>query len=352
MHFMTMTRCIPAFLLAWLLLAVLPAAGADETVTVFESAPIDYDKTTEQPLDREGLTVLGFGQIVQRQVLLPARPDNQRDARRIVARVEIEPVPIEKDGKLRPGDPWTRIGSVSISREANGPVQAGEAEVMRFITGFGGPGVFEQDVTSLAPLLAGPTTVRLFISTYMNPGWRATLTFTYSEQGVGFRRPAFARPLFTEPFVTAEQPRLTATISVPPDLAQPRLRVISTGHATDGRGGDEFVTRRHVLRIDDRQVVAWRPWAEAGGPLRQGNPTSGRVLIDGRQLWSSDLDRSGWNPGDVVHPLIIPLPELTPGRHTIELAIEDIRPRETEEGPHGYWRTSAVVVADEPWPEP
>jgi hypothetical protein len=94
----------------------------------------------------------------------------------------------------------------------------------------------------------------------------------------------------------------------------------------------------------------FRPWREVGGTLRPLNPTSGRVRIKGRQLWSSDLDRAGWHPGLVVEPIVIPLPELTPGEHTIEYSVLNIRP-EDEAGELGYWRISAILVADEPWPE-
>jgi len=338
-------------LTSWLLLCLAaPAAAADETFTVFESVPIAHDEALTEPVEREGLTVLSFGQTVQATVVLPPLPTDQREARRIVATVRVEPVLTEIRGRMRPGDPWTRVGSVSIVREGEagrGPV---EIELMRFITGFGGPGTFQEDLTPLAPLLSGPTTFRLFISTYLNPGWHASLTLTYSTEEAGFRRPTFARRLFNEPEVTARAGTLEARIRIPPDLAQPRLRLISTGHATDGTSGDEFTTRTHILTIDGEEIARWRPWAEEGGPLRPANPTSGRMTIEGRELWSSDLDRAGWHPGAVVRPLLIPVPELTPGEHTIRLEIRGIRPQAEEEGPYGYWRVSGLVVADEPWP--
>ncbi len=80
------------------------------------------------------------------------------------------------------------------------------------------------------------------------------------------------------------------------------------------------------------------------------NPWAGRSSVEGRELWSSDFDRSGWHPGLVVEPLMIPVPELGPGPHTIELQIKDIRPKKPDDEDHGYWVVSAVVVADEPWP--
>lgn len=92
--------------------------------------------------------------------------------------------------------------------------------------------------------------------------------------------------------------------------------------------------------------------------LRESNPTSGRRTIDGRELWSSDLDRTGWHPGQAVEPMMIPVPELTPGTHEIELTIRGIRPKPPGADPddpetthHGYWAVSAMVVADEPWPK-
>ena len=56
-----------------------------------------------------------------------------------------------------------------------------------------------------------------------------------------------------------------------------------------------------------------------------------------------------------VDPLIVPVPELSPGPHRVELEILGIRPKEPpDEGGvehHGYWVLSVLIVADEPWPE-
>jgi len=57
----------------------------------------------------------------------------------------------------------------------------------------------------------------------------------------------------------------------------------------------------------------------------------------------------------VVEPMIFPAAELTPGTHRVELVVEQIRPKDPpgEDGKqhHGYWAVSAIVVADEPWPQ-
>jgi hypothetical protein len=364
------------------------AAEGDSVVAVFDEVAIAWDEELVDNTSRDQHAVFDEGHTVQRVVELPPLPRNQRDAKRIIATVIVEPVLIEEEpGKFRPADPWTRLGSVSVALPskpaspnaeherkdqektrgsqgrsgdrpsdqastqpaASRPASLNEVEIMRFITSFGGPVTFKQDVTALAPLLSGKRTLRVTISTYKNPAWKVTLTLSYASEGVGYRRPVWAKPLFNESAVTADKSKLRATIEVPQGLARPRLWIISTGHATDGTGGDEFISRTHILRVDGQEVARWRPWAECGNQLRQANPMSGRMTIDNRELWSSDIDRSGWGPGTVIEPMRIPVAELTPGRHTVQLEIVGIRPK--DESGYGYWRTSAVAVADEPWPE-
>jgi len=347
------------------------ATAGEQTITVFDQAEVHYDAEQLEPVERPDHVELRNGQVVQRTIKLPKLPEDLTHARRIVARVSVEPVATRREGKLRPGDPWTRMGSVSLvkpggelrpvalpAEEADrldemgnrpGP-EADEIELMRFITGFGGASTFTQDLTALAPLLSGEQTIRLYVSTYMDPGWTVSLTLTYRDAGVGARRPAFAEPLFNDQSIEADSNTVTATVRIPNGLATPRIRILSTGHATDGTDGDEFTARTNELVIDGETIVMFRPWREQGGTLREVNPMSGRIAIEGRMLWSSDLDRAGWHPGEVVEPGMIPVPELTPGTHTVRLTVHDIRPE--DESGLGYWRVSAIVVADEPWPEP
>jgi hypothetical protein len=388
-----------------------PATRAESrTIAVFDEQPIEFDKTVVDgaPADETGdVRLFRTGQQVERALDLPPFPRDLRDAQRILATLIIEPVVLETEGKIRPADPWTRLGSVTIAVDSHSPLAPtsqpvtprppstahagsdearpgsrtttqpatrpasatpispasqpdadekkypistaapGEIEIMRFVTPFGGPATYTADLTAFAPLLAGKTSLRVWISTWKQPAWKVTLTLTYSDEGVGYRRPLFAQPLFNAE-VTAEKRVLRSTIRIPRGVARPRIHVLSTGHATDGAGGDEFISRTHVLRVDGQEVARWRPWSEGGGPLRDMNPTAGRLEIDGRSLWATDLDRSGWHPGLLVEPFQTPLPELTAGQHTIELEIVGIRPR--DQSGYGYWRVSAIAVADEPWP--
>jgi hypothetical protein len=336
-----------------------PAAGAgDRLIEVFDSEEIHWIEEQKLVTEPDGFVMRHALQTVERTIDLPPAPKNQRDAQRITAIVQVEPIYSTVDGRLRPNDLWTRLGNISIVVPADdgGPIK--ELELVRFITGYGAPGTFKQDVTALAPHLYGRQTIRGFISTYSDkPGWKLSVSLRYTDEGVGQRRPVFAERVFHHPHVTAEHPKLETRVEIPTGLDRPRLRIITTGHATQGTMAEnEFISCTHILRIDGEEIARWRPWSEGGGPLRPLNPTAGWNRIDGRVLRSSDYDRTGWHPGLVVEPLMIPVPELTPGRHTIELTILDIKEKEplSEDGKrhHGYWYVSMAVVADEPWPIP
>ena len=98
---------------------------------------------------------------------------------------------------------------------------------------------------------------------------------------MGYRRPVMVEPLFLERHVAAHpsspRRRLVADVTVPEGLDQPRIQIVTSGHATDGQGGNEFVTCPHVLKVDGREVAMWRPWAEGGGALAVGG--FGRVIL-------------------------------------------------------------------------
>ncbi|HRP62675.1 MAG TPA: peptide-N-glycosidase F-related protein [Phycisphaerales bacterium] len=330
-------------------------------IVVFDAVALELDRDLPEPAIRDGYMLRSAGRVAERTLTLPGPAAELRGTPRITATVAVQPRLVHPAPGLslggaqetrvaRPGDPWTRMGNVTVLLPSEGDEPI-EIELMRFITGFGGAGTFTQDLTALSPLLQGKVTLRVMMTTYMNPGWDVSLTLTYSDEA-GYRRPAFVAPLFNEQHVCAKNNVLRARVVIPEGLEQPRIRLMSTGHATDGAGGDEFITRTHILRIDGEEVLRWRPWAENGASLRSLNPMSGRFNIDGRIVWSSDLDRSGWHPGLVVTPMQVPLPELSPGAHHIELEVVGIRPADPEDelGDHGYWRISGVVVADEVWP--
>ncbi|MHC4948502.1 MAG: peptide-N-glycosidase F-related protein, partial [Planctomycetota bacterium] len=238
-------------------------------VAVFDQALLRWDREHPELVMADGYVLRFRGQTVERSVELPPPPARPVDAPRITATVRVQPVSSALDSRPVPNDPWNRLGRVAVLAPGPDGGKPMEVELVRFVTGFGAASVHEQDVTALAPLLHGRRTLRAFVSTYSEkPGWTISVTLDYSWEDTGYRRPTLARALFDREHLTAAAPRLSGTIRIPPALARPRVRVITTGHATDGAGGNEFVTSPHVLRIDGREVARWRPWSERGAGLR------------------------------------------------------------------------------------
>jgi hypothetical protein len=121
------------------------------------------------------------------------------------------------------------------------------------------------------------------------------------------------------------------------------LNYLVSGHASDGSGGDEFTQRHHRIFIDGVEVFHEVPWRTDGINFRSVNPWSGRW----GDVWSSDLHRAGWIPGDDVDPYVIDATQyLTPGRHLVEYQIEGIQP-DGSDG-YGYWRASSYVTGFAP----
>jgi len=353
---------------AWLALAASicvalssVAAGQDtgsQTINIFDEAVISYAPDTPHGTEAQGVQVVREGQAVQRTMTLPTVELGTNGLGRVEAVIRVNPI-MTRDaaGTPRPADPWSRMGALVIARDPDleidpdeGDPETNEIELVRFITGYGGESVFRQDVTALLPLLRGKVTLRAYVSTYMNPGWLISVNLEYTS-GSSARRPAFARPIMNNQGVISGENRVQSTVTIPRGLDNVRIRLITTGHATDGAEGDEFTPRTNIVRVNGREVARLRPWASPKGDNRAANPMSGRITIDGRELWSSSLDRAGWVPGEVVETHVIPLPELGPGDHRIEVAVLGIRPEDASEN-YGYWRISAILVADEPWPPP
>lgn len=321
-----------------------------DVVLVFDRVELSYD-AADAPKDpgatapRGALIVTDRGQTVERTLRLPPEPSPSQ-AMRVTGVVTVEP--IDDPEKLpRPGDPWTRVGSVGVVLPMGGGRTPMQVELMRFVTGFGAAGRFEADLTPLLPVLWGERTFRLHLGTWKNPGWRVTFELRYQPGAAGIRRPSMVVPLVDEPMVTRSTGRMSASFTLLPGLDRPRLRVISTGHGSEL--GDEFRPRTHVIRVDGVEVARWRPWREDGAKARSSSPWAERRVVDGREIWASDADRSGWVPGEVVEPFILPLDELAPGRHRVEIEVLDIRETPKDQPPD-HWRLSMCVVADQAWP--
>lgn len=72
-------------------MAALPRQEPQQ-VTVLEGVAFGWNEQAPPMTERDGLVIRQQGQVIERRLALPAAPTNQRDAVRLVAIVEIEPV--------------------------------------------------------------------------------------------------------------------------------------------------------------------------------------------------------------------------------------------------------------------
>jgi hypothetical protein len=253
--------------------------------------------------------------------------------------LQLEVRPIRKDIRNMV-DRWDRAGCIRLLKPDMAPV-----ELVRFMTAYGGATRHEVDITHLAPLLTGHCEFEVFIDTWVSPAWKVDAELVFIPAAVGgVDPPAWALgALFPEGGLTAANPSVSAEVIIPTRTRWVELTALTSGHCTDGRDADEFITKDNVLLVDGREVYRWRPWRDDCEDFRTVNPYCAK-WSDGS--WSSDYPRSGWCPGDVVDPEFIDLSDrLTPGRHLLTWLVEDIRPQDPEDpdGHHGYWRVSASL---------
>jgi hypothetical protein len=303
---------------------------APTTVSVFSEEMIHFSPSDSTAFASHGVTVADMGRVIVRRLRLPEPPGPCR----IFARVATIPIP--KD-ELQVHDPWDRAGNVRLVLPGMADV-----EIVKFITAYGGFSEHEVEVTQLAPLLRGECVIKGFVDTWSSPGWKMDFSLRY-ESAPGTAPPDWALGLLYTESVRSDTPpeSLRGAVEVPAGLSRIELQYLVSGHCTDGRDADEFVSKPNVIRIDGRELVRFKPWRDDCLQFRARNPYC-RRWSDGN--WSSDYSRSGWCPSDAVAPLVFDATrELGSGEHEIAFAIESIRPRGSD-GQFGYWRVSARLV--------
>ncbi len=327
-----MRRALPALLL---LLAAPSFAAEPLCISLLDSVMVHFHADSAAKYAVPGDSVLDRGRLVTRPVELPAL----HGPHRIFADLTLIPTPKTEREVF---DRWDRAGDVRLLLPGQPPV-----ELVRFMTSYGGRTTHTVEVSDLSPLLRGAARVGAFVDTWLSPAWRVDCRLRYLPDTT-YDNPTWAQPVLFEPGMNHEQhgPGITARVNIPAGMRCVVLRVLSTGHCTDGTDEDEFVSKAKVISVDGHVVHRMHPWRDDCRAFRDRNPYTAR-WTDGS--WSSDYARSGWCPGDVVRPLEVDLTDaLPPGAHTISYRIEDIRPRNPR-GDFGYWHVSAALVG---WDHP
>lgn len=211
---------------------------------------------------------------------------------------------------------------------------------------------YKQEITDLRNYLQGEVLIGAFIGNYDGGGHLLSLDIKaypgdYVNQSSNKKQ--WILPLFNTCNVMEmagqnyphffDTDTLSVSFEIPEGIKQLRLRYITTGHGGWG-GGDEFNPKPNNIIIDDTITYQYTPWREDCGRYREWNPVSGNFW---NGLSSSDLSRSGWCPGTATQPTYIYLDNLTPGIHTIKIAIPQ---GAAEGGSFSSWSVSGVLIGE------
>lgn len=229
---------------------------------------------------------------------------------------------------------------------------------------------WQQDITDRYSELEDEAYVGVFIDTWTEPGYLATVELQFKESTFScdpLPRTNVLPLVNTVYYIGQEYPDIFARkplateFTLPKNAKNVRLKYIVTGHGGHD-GGDEFTPQENILSVDGKEIYKFTPWRDDCASFRRFNPGTGvwlekRVASyigeDGNYtekeieepVGSSDFSRSNWCPGSDVVPEEIALNDITSGKHTFSISIPKAQPVKGDEMNH--WLVSAYLVWEE-----
>jgi len=358
------------------------------SVTVFDNAVINWEGEVTNPEFGIGDTIYRFagGTVILKKVALPQVHDRYSLFAEVTEYSAGDAY--DRTGTvfvIPQGDPVTFIDgltrghkSLPLHTDRHGKEYRGVAatdeyrppvELVRFFTPFGVrnynekrtvPGLvwedsayYKQELTRYLPLLRGEVWIGAFIGNYDRGGHRLSLRLKYYPETRDIEFQASSEKWISSVFNTLpilemagqqygtmfDGDTLSVSVEIPEGLRSLQMVFITTGHGGWG-GGDEFNPKLNELLVDGRRLWSFVPWRSDCGTYRSYNPASGNFW---NGLSSSDYSRSGWCPGSVSEPLIIPLDNLTPGKHTFSVTVPMGKP---EGSSFSHWNISGVLTGE------
>jgi len=135
----------------------------------------------------------------------------------------------------------------------------------------------------------------------------------------------------------------TDTLEVDFDI-KPNVENLKLLFTTTGHGGwdtsDEFVPRLNQVFVDGKEVFKVVPWRTDCATYRLANPASGNF---DNGMSSSDYSRSNWCPSTMTVPYIIPLKNINPGKHSLQIVIHQ---GDDTQNSFSHWNVSGVLIGD------
>lgn len=239
-------------------------------------------------------------------------------------------------------------------------------ELMRFFTSFGvshfnhireienylwqDSVVYKQEITSVFPNDEDEVWIGVFIGNYDGGGHYISLDLQfYPPWSEGEVAAKYIQPLFNTVNIMEMSGQnygklfgndtLEMEFELPENIENLEMLFTTTGHGGWG-GGDEFNPKLNQVFVDGELVFSHIPWRTDCGTYRMSNPASGNFE---NGLSSSDLSRSNWCPATLTPPYFINLAGLKPGKHKVEVVIEQ---GENEGSSFSSWCVSGVLVGE------
>ncbi len=229
---------------------------------------------------------------------------------------------------------------------------------------------WQQDITDRYSALEDEAYVGVFIDTWTEPGYLASVELQFKESTIScdpLPRTKVLPLVNTVYYIGQEYPDifarkpLSTEFTLPKNAKNVRLKYIVTGHGGHD-GGDEFTPQENILQIDGKEVYKFTPWRDDCASFRRFNPGTGvwlekRVASyigeDGKYtekeieepVGSSDFSRSNWCPGSDIVPEEVTLNDITAGKHSFSISIPKAQPIKGDEMNH--WLVSAYLVWEE-----
>ena len=203
--------------------------------------------------------------------------------------------------------------------------------------------VWERDISELTDLVTGEFYIGVWVDSWTAEGYSVDLELSYSNRSRP--SPKVESLVNTIPYVGGQSIPdnfahgvLEHDIRLKGNIKNAKLHYIVTGHGGHS-GGDEFIKIKNSVYFDNELVLDTIPWREDCASFRRFNPTSGvwikkdsaayydyktkerKVKEIEERIASSDLSRSNWCPGSMVHPLVVSLGDLKAGKHSLKIKI-------------------------------
>lgn len=211
---------------------------------------------------------------------------------------------------------------------------------------------YKQDISKLFPNNVSEIWVGVFVGNYDKGGHVVSLELDFYpsfESLDSLESEKYIAPLFST-VNTLEMSgqnygglfgndTLKLNFTVPTNAKNLQLLYTTTGHG-GWEGGDEFNPRMNRIFIDGKEIFSIVPWRTDCATYRFFNPASGNFE---NGLSSSDLSRSNWCPATLTPPYQIPLTDLKPGEHILEVVIDQGK---NEGNNSNHWNVSGVLVGE------